>query len=144
VKSSITSNVDNRLDPKTRAETQYLDDLEGKIDDHIASEVRRGELAKGYQFLGEFAPHGATITEGHTLNDISSIRFRRDRNDPVKPVWTYHDPSTGEPIWILNDQDAELARLGYICPNCLSWQASTVSLSCKTRNDFSCGYVRSD
>jgi hypothetical protein len=144
VSKPLISNVDNKLTDAERKELEFLDDLEGQIDDHMEREVAKGETSSGYQFLGAFDPNNPVVTEGHANNSVFDIRRRRDENIPVKPVWVWHDPITGDPLWILNDEDAEAARQGYLCPNCLSWQESNISLECKTPRGFSCGFERDD
>jgi hypothetical protein len=62
----------------------------------------------------------------------------------VIPIYTIVDPETGDPIWILNDDDAAAAQQGYLCPNCLSWQESIIDINCKTPRGFGCTYVRND
>lgn len=132
--------MDTSLENKKQLE--FMHDLEDKIDDHIATETKKGESSSGYQYLGAIDPNNLTVTDGHRLITVDDVRRRMSENTPIKPMWTVHDPDTGEPSWILNDLDAEAVELGYACPNCLLWQESNITLDCKTRSGFGCGYKR--
>lgn len=142
MKSGITSNVDNKLTPEQREATRKLDDLENKIDDHIRDKTK-DMGTEGYQYLGAYGRNSSTLTEAHLRPTLDSYMTRRARNEPVKPAWTMFTED-GDPVWILNDVDAEAARLGYICPNCLEWQKDPITLKCENNNGFSCEYTRSD
>lgn len=112
------------------------------VDNHI-------KQAEGYTSLGELSiernedgSKAVTITEDMLKYDIGDLRERRKRGLPVKPVFFFEDPETGESHYLFTDRDAEGIQKGYICENCWGWQKDVASLECETIRNFKCGFRR--
>lgn len=111
---------------------------------------RAVDSAEGYTSLGELSPKrnpdgkpSVTIPEDVLKYEITDLRERRKRGLPVKPVFYYDDPFTGETQYIFTDLDREAMNQGYICENCWGWQKEAITLDCKTIHNFECGYRKS-
>jgi hypothetical protein len=137
---SINSNIDSKL---TDAERKQHEKVEWNT--HVVDEAVNE--TPDHQYVGEIALNkrgGVTVPESHLTYTPMDLKSRRDRGDKVIPFASYIDDE-GEVCWVLNDVDGEACRLGYICENCLEWQASTVTLKCEwLHTPGSCGYEKQE
>lgn len=140
-RGNIQTNLDNKLTSVERSEAERVEREEARVDKLVKD-------TPALKHHGLLNPHkdskgvsNATIHMDQLKYDARSVRERRNAMAPVIPAFYVPDPDTGEVTWVLNDADAEACEQGYICPQCLSWQASTIEMECRNPKGFSCGYV---
>jgi hypothetical protein len=97
-----------------------------------------------YGFMGEFksgasfsAPKAAQMA-GDSAQAVARVRLRMQKGEP--PQLMGIDPDTG--IKIFYEEDNEAYRLGYICENCVQYQAVPNAPICNWLNNPSdgCGH----
>lgn len=119
---------DNRLLAKVKRE----DDYKHALDEHLKKNWDKGTY--GFQGVVSDPSRGLTAPKAALGIGISQaeraqrVRDRMSRNEP--PLTLYYDPMTETEI--LSVEDAEAYEEGWICPECLQYQA-VVTNECNWR-----------
>lgn len=93
-----------------------------------------GEFKQGQRFT---APKAA-LMDGKSAEAAARVRARMNAGEP--PRLMAIDPDTG--VKIFYEEDQEAFEMGYICPNCIQYQAVPNAPKCNwlTKSNDGCGH----
>lgn len=134
--------LNSKLTPEEMKRGIKLEEHVSVFDDYLAS----GEAGDGtYGYQGNFdksrmltAPKDVTGGGITAAERAARVRTRMAEGKP--PLLVSIDPTTG--IKIFAEEDKEAYEAGYICPNCVQYQAVPNAPSCNwlTKPDDGCGH----
>ena len=87
-----------------------------------------------YQHQGQFMPSRipgmedcVLITHDQKNWKAKDVLDRRQRNEPVHPVFSFQPDELGKIRHVLTDADADAVEMGYLCGQCLQWQKTPLN-----------------
>ena len=138
------SNLDIKIDPLELQKSIKLEEHVSIYDDFLASGVAgdgtygfQGAMVNGRMKVAPKDTTGSGITKAQR---IERVRARMKEGTP--PLLVSYDPESGTKIFA--EEDREAYEDGYICENCMQYQAVPFAPSCNwlRKPEDGCGHQR--